>query len=325
MRQAVDSVFKGIFLILLGLVFFANMYGFLPWNFWINVIDLWPLLLIVAGIALFFNKRIPFSAVLVVFLLGLVGYSYVLGSPTLDKRMPLVNGTVKVMELSAPLDPGVNKADVTLNLGGVDMDVRGVGGMTNPNQVVSGTYEWSSRANFGAPEFNYKTNGDTTKIQFNSEKRVNSGENKLQLDLSEQVQYSNVELNAGAVSGTMDFSRLRIKDLDISTGASDIELRFGDTGGNTKVDLSTGATKLNLVVPESVGLKININGIASETNFTGDGLILNSEDWVSPNYGEARTKVEIDISMAAGKINLERIGSLADPAEDTQTQQTKTW
>lgn len=325
MRRAVDSVFKGLFLILLGLVFFANMYGFLPWDFWINVLDLWPLLLIVAGIALFFNKRIPFSAVLVVFLLGLVGYSYVLGSPSLDNRIPLVKGTVKNMELSAPLDPVVKKAEVTLNLGGVDLDVRGVEGVSNSNQVVSGTYDWSGRANFGAPEFNYKTNGDTMKIEFSSEKRAGSGENELQLNLSDQVYYRNVKLNAGAVKGTLDFSRLQVEDLDISTGASDIELRFGDTGGKTKVDLSTGATKLNLVVPENVGLKINISGIASETNFTGDGLILSSEDWVSPNYEEVKTKIEIEISMAAGKINLERNAAPLESVESIESIQTKTW
>ncbi|AFL99588.1 hypothetical protein Desde_1159 [Desulfitobacterium dehalogenans ATCC 51507] len=323
MRQTVDSVFRGIFLILLGIVFFANMYGFLPWNFWINVFDLWPLLLIFAGLALFFNKRIPFSAVLVAFLIGLVGYSVIWGNPSLDKPIPGPHGTGNVLGLYAPLDPHVEKATVALNLGGVNMSVRGVDGRYDTNRLVEGTYEWSGRANFGAPEFNYKTNGDTTKLQFNSEKRAGSGEDKLLLNLSDQVYYTKVELNAGAVKGAMDFSRLQIENLEVSTGASDIELRFGDTGGRTKLDLSTGAAKLNLVVPESVGLKIKISGFASETNFAGKGLILSSEDWVSPNYEEARTKIEMDISMAAGKINLERIATPLNSDEKAESLQAK--
>lgn len=308
MRQVVDSVFRGLFLILLGLVFFANMYGFLPWNFWINVVDLWPMLLIFAGVALFFNKRIPFSAVMVIFLLALVGYSFVQGSPSFDNRMPLVKGTEQILALDSPLDSDVKKADLTLNIGGVAMNVSGVSGASNPGQLTNGTYEWKSRVNLDQPEFRYKKSGDTAKIVLNSEKRPSSN-NRLELNLSDQVQYDNVELNAGAISGTMDFSRLQIDELNLNTGASDIELRFGDTGGKTKVDLNTGATKLNLLVPESVGLKINISGIASDTNFTGDGLILNSKDWISPNYEEAKTKIELDISMAAGKINLERVNS----------------
>lgn len=319
MRRAVDSVFKGIFLILLGIVFFANMYGFLPWNFWSNVLDLWPLLLIFAGLALFFNKRIPFSAVLVAFLIGLVGYSLIWGSPVPDRWLPGAHGSGQALELAAPLEPQVEKARLTLNLGGVAMSVQGVDGRSEPGQLAKGTYEWNGSTNYGPPEFNYKTDGDTTKLEFNSEKRPRSSENKLLLNLSDQVHYTQVELNAGAVQGAMDFSRLQIEDLDISTGASDIELRFGDTGGRTKLDLSTGATKLNLIVPEGVGLKINMSGIASETNFAGDGLILSSQDWVSPNYEAARTKIDMDISMAAGKINLERIPAPIQSNGNTQS------
>ncbi|MGI1659091.1 MAG: LiaI-LiaF-like domain-containing protein [Desulfitobacterium sp.] len=326
MRQTVDSVFKGLFLILLGLVFFANMYGFLPWNFWINVIDLWPLLLIFAGVALFLNKRIPFSSIMVVFLLALVGYSFIQGSPSLESKLPLgkVSGG-DVIELSAPLEANVKKADLTLNLGGVTMDVQGIEGESRPGEVVNGIYEGGGHKSAKDPKFSYQTNGDTTRIRFDSEKRTSTGDSKLQLNLSDHVLYEGIKLNAGVVSGTMDFSRLRIEDLEINTGASEIELRFGDTGVATKVDLSTGATDLNLIVPENVGLKIDMNGIASETNFAGDGLILNSKDWVSPNYHEAQTKIEFDISMAAGKVNLERLVSSGDSSKDTQSTQTKTW
>ncbi|AGA68502.1 hypothetical protein Desdi_0983 [Desulfitobacterium dichloroeliminans LMG P-21439] len=326
MRQAVDSVFKGLFLILLGLVFLANMYGFLPWDFWSNVVDLWPLLLIFAGVALLLNKRIPFSSILIVFLLALVGYSFVQSSPSLTSKLPQgkVSGG-QFIEISAPLEENVKKAELILNLGGVTMDVQGIEGESQSDQVVNGSYTWRGRMGSGQPEFSHKTSGDTTRVQFNSEKRTGSGESKIQLNLSDQVLYNRVNLNSGAVSGTMDFSRLRIEDLEINSGASDIQLRFGDTGVTTKVELSTGATELDLVVPENIGLKINISGIASETNFAGDGLILSSEDWVTPNYNDAKTKIEMDISMVAGKVNLERLTVPGDSTEDTQSRQTKTW
>ncbi len=311
MRQVVDSVFRGLFLIILGLVFFLNIYGFLPWGFWMNVVNLWPLLLIVAGIALFFNKRVPFSAVLVVFLLSLVGYSFVQGVPHLGndfKRIPMQEGAGTVMELAAPLESGVKTSELDLNLGGAQVNVNGVKAGAGQSAILTGTYHWNNRFNYGAPEFSQVRNGDNTKIKFNSEKKPNSGDSLLDLKLSDQVEY-NVDLNAGAVSGTLDFSQLRIKSLDMSTGASDVEVRFGDTGVHTKVDLSTGASKITLVVPESVGLKIHLSGIASNTNFTGDGLLLSNKEWVSPNYDSAKTTVEMDISMAAGKVDLQRSAS----------------
>lgn len=311
MRRVVDSVFRGLFLIILGLVFFLNIYGFLSWGFWMNVVNLWPLLLIFAGIALFFNKRVPFSAVMVVFLLSLVGYSFIQGVPDFGKgfhRIPMQEGAGTVMELAAPLDNGVKTSELNLNLGGAQVNVNGVKAGADQSMILSGTYHWNNRFNYGVPEFSQVRNGDNTKIKFNSEKKPSSGSSRLDLKLSDQVEY-NVDLNAGAVSGTLDFSQLRIRNLDMSTGASDIEVRFGDTGVHTKVDLSTGASKLTLVVPESIGLKIHLSGIASNTNFSGDGLFLSDKEWVSPNYNSAKTTIEMDLSMAAGKVDLQRSAS----------------
>lgn len=311
MRRVVDSVFRGLFLIILGIVFFLNIYGFLPWGFWMNVVDLWPLILIVAGVALFFNKRVPFSAVLVVFLLALVGYSFVQGVPDYGnnfKRIPIQEGAGTVMELNVPLENGVKTSDLNLNLGGAQVNVNGVKAGAGQSLLLTGTYNWNNRFNYGAPEFSQDRNGNNTRIKFNSEKKPNSGSSRLDLKLSDQVEY-NVDLNAGAVNGTFDFSQLRVKTLDMSTGASDVEVRFGDTGVHTKADLSTGASKITLVIPESVGLKIHLSGIASDTNFTGDGLFLSDKEWVSPNYNSAKTTIEMDISMAAGKVDLQRSAS----------------
>lgn len=313
MRQVVDSVFRGLFLIILGVVFFLNTYGFLPWGFWVNIIDLWPLILIIAGIALFFNKRVPFSAVLVVFLLALVGYSFFQGVPNTGNgvsRGPLQEGASKVMELTAPFEKGVKTSELNLNLGGAQVNVNGVKSESGQQpSLLTGTYHWNNRFNYGSePEFSQVRNGETHRIKFNSEKKPSSGDSSLDLGLSDQVEYD-MEINAGAVRGTLDFSQLRVKKLDMSTGASDIELRFGDTGIHTKVDLSTGASKITLVVPENVGLKIHLSGIASNTNFTGDGLFLSDKEWASPNYNSAKTTIEMDISMAAGKVDLQRAAS----------------
>jgi hypothetical protein len=312
MRRAMDSVFRGLFLVVLGVVFFLNNYGLLPWGFWVNIVDLWPLLLIVAGIALFFSRRLPFSAVMLVFLLALVGYSFMRGVPQFGDRLeraPLQQGAGTTMDLSVPLENGVVKSELNLNLGGAHVNVYGVKAELNHPSLLTGTYQSTNRFNFGSePKFSNERSGDTARIKFNAEKRPSSGNSNLDLKLSDQVEYR-VDVNAGAVSGILDFSQLRVKELDMSTGASDIELRFGDTGAHTKADLSTGASKLTLVVPENVGLKIHLSGIASDTNFTGDGLFLSDKNWVSTNYDSAKTRIEMDISMGAGKVDLQRSGT----------------
>jgi len=84
MRKSFDSISRGLLLITIGVIFFLLNYDILSWNFWFHVSELWPLILILAGIGLLFSRRIPLSAVLLVFLLSMVGYSMVMG----DKPSP---------------------------------------------------------------------------------------------------------------------------------------------------------------------------------------------------------------------------------------------
>lgn len=98
---------------------------------------------------------------------------------------------------------------------------------------MQGTYQWKQISGTGKPEFAYSISGDTGKIDFNTGKKVTSSDNKLELILSQQVLYDKVKINAGAIDGSPVFSSIQIEKLEINTGASDIELRFGDTGGKT--------------------------------------------------------------------------------------------
>ncbi|NMA69711.1 MAG: cell wall-active antibiotics response protein [Desulfitobacterium sp.] len=314
MGQKINTIFTGLFLIALGVVFFANMYGILPWNFWINVVDLWPLVLIIAGIALFFNKRVPFSAVLLIFLVVLVGYSIIFGH-NFNRHAQITPDSHREMNLEAVLEERVEKANLDLSLGGTALKLSALDDLEESSYLVQGNYQWNPR--FGKesrflsrhlhpePEFKYDRSGRTAKVKFNTKLGSGSSGDTLDLQLSPQVEYD-IDLSAGAIDGTLDFSQLRIEDLDISVGASALTLIMGDNGGRAKVDLSSGASDITIIVPESVGLKINVSGIVSETNFAGDGMLLSSKDWVSDNYNEAKTKIEMDISMAAGKIDLQR-------------------
>ncbi|HZK85588.1 MAG TPA: hypothetical protein VFC58_13160, partial [Desulfosporosinus sp.] len=128
---------------------------------------------------------------------------------------------------------------------------------------------------------------------------------ELELNLSRRVNYD-LELSTGVINGTMDLSQLLVDNLKISTGASNFRLEFGDTGIATHGKIDSGASKLTLVIPENVGVLILLKGVATSTNFMGSGLLSDDKKWVSPQYADALTKIDLEISMAAGSVQLER-------------------
>ncbi|MHB1652257.1 MAG: LiaI-LiaF-like domain-containing protein [Desulfitobacteriaceae bacterium] len=312
MRRMFDSVSRGLLLISIGIVFLLINFGILSWGFWFSAVDLWPLLLILLGIGLLFSKRVPFSAVLLVFLLILVGYSMTFG----ERSTPFWYGPGRYIPfyssaqsggqfpVDVKLPNGVTKAQVNMNLGGAKVDIHPLSGDDKAKQLVQGSYQWESAFVSDKPTLNVRQSGDTMQVMLSSGRRPGIKDN-LDLGLSNRVKYS-FKIDAGAVDGNLDFSEIPVEDLTLNTGASKFRLVFGDTGTTLNAKVSSGASDITLAVPENVGLRVHMSGVVSNTDFMGTGLFLDNKDWVSSGYDQARSKVSLDVSMAAGSVHLER-------------------
>lgn len=316
MRSVFTSISRGLLLIAIGVIFFLLNYGVLSWSFWFHVADLWPLILILAGIGLLFSRRIPLSAVLLVFLLSMVGYSMVMGDkPLPGQRNNLFHaGATESEQINVPLPSDIKKARVNLKLGGAQVNVAALDSGVSESQLMTGNYHGktdSSNQEANKSAVTTQQSGDTlaATASFGTNMgNVNWGmseRSNLELNLSRKVHYD-LDMSAGAINGSMDLSRLLVDNFKISTGASNFRMEFGDTGIATHGKIDSGASKLTLVIPENVGVTIRLNGVATSTNFMGSGLLLNDKNWVSPQYGDSKTKIDLEISLAAGSVQLER-------------------
>lgn len=316
MRTVFASISRGLLLITIGVIFFLLNYDILSWSFWFHVADLWPLILILAGIGLLFSRRIPLSAVLLVFLLSMVGYSMVMGDKPLPGQMnnPFHAGATESKQINVPLPSDIKKARVNLKLGGAQVNVAALDSGVSESQLMTGNYQGktdNSNQEVNKSGVTTQQSGDTLNAtaSFGTDMgNVNWGKSErsnLELNLSRKVHYD-LDMSAGAINGSMDLSRLLVDNLKISTGASNFRLEFGDTGIATHGKIDSGASKLTLVIPENVGVTIRLNGVATSTNFMGSGLLLNDKNWVSPQYADAKTKIDLEISLAAGSVQLER-------------------
>lgn len=312
MKTAFASVSRGLLFVCLGVIFFMINFGVLSWDFWLRAVDLWPLILILLGIGLLFNKRLPLSTVLLVFLIALAGYSMIFG----DRLEPFrswnyfsahnsrMSSSENKMSTDISLPQGVSKARIEMNLGGAQVNLGSLGPGDKQGQLAIGSYTWQDMFGTNRPEFTAQQNGDTMNVKLSSNKQGGM-KDSLKMNLTDKVKYS-LDINAGAIDGNLDLSQLEVENLNLKTGASKFDLQFGDNGQTTVGRIDSGASKITLVVPESVGLRVHFNGVASETDFMGSGILLNNKDWSSPGYDQAKTKIDLNISCAAGSIHLSR-------------------
>jgi DUF4097 and DUF4098 domain-containing protein YvlB len=67
-----------------------------------------------------------------------------------------------------------------------------------------------------------------------------------------------IDIDTGAVNGTLDISNLKINSIDLDTGAANLDLAFGNKNKSTDVKVDAVASNINIDVPNgNQTIKIN--------------------------------------------------------------------
>ena len=91
----------------------------------------------------------------------------------------------------------------------------------------------------------------------------------------------------------------------INGGACDLDLKLGDQGRNTHVEISTGASDIDIKVPSSVDCQINLKSAITGKDF--EGFVKTERGcWQTPNYGQGTNQIVIDMNSAVSDISVER-------------------
>ena len=130
------------------------------------------------------------------------------------------------------------------------------------------------------------------------------GENNTwDVGLSSKIPWE-VTIVAGAVEGELDFSDITLRKLDITIGASDMNIYLPDSRGYAEVLIRAGVSAIGLNVSADTGLKIRLKGLLTGKNFSNAGLIKEGDSYFSPNYENAVNRIDITIEMAIGDVDL---------------------
>ncbi len=299
---------EGIILIALGLVLLANTTGYLGWEIWLEVSRAWPVILVVIGILVLLRRRVP--GVLIFLLVALIGINAmrfplsIAGGlpwdwhvrPFRDGRYPLESGTA---HLEQALEPGIDAADISVDLGAGNIEIRG--GATG---LIEGDLDYIGEA----PKLQYRRSGSRAAVSVGgglSGRRSGDAPPRWLLKFNDSIPVS-LSIDAGAGRADLDFSTVKLTGLDMDMGAGQFRVTFGDHGIRTDVSIDTGASDITLVVPASAGVRVKVSGAATGGNLEASGLTRSNGYWVSSNFGTAKSVIEVRVSSAVSRVNIER-------------------
>ncbi len=155
-----------------------------------------------------------------------------------------------------------------------------------------------------------ETSGSETKIDFKmkGEKKIKLNDKgisrKITLKLDKNPVWDiNMEVGAGDVK--YDLTQYKVEKIKLETGASNIDLKLGDLINESKVPIESGVANININVPKGVGCEIKIDGALNVKNFTGFTKI-KSGLYRTEGFDSATKKILIDTDSGMSNFNVNR-------------------
>lgn len=302
-KHAVD----GLVTIAFGLVFLGQMLGYLGWNVWLNILHLWPLLLVSIGLEVA-GKGLRSEAVRAlggIVVIGGLAYGALVMTPT-GSWMPLVpvTGESEAFEWSEAHNRRVTEGEAVIR--------GGVGRLTVSEGRDLATAEGRSPLE---SEFEVAVDGDTADVEIGAGTGVwvpTADEVRLDVTLDREVTWD-ITVDAGVSHYDIDLRELRVRSLSLNAGVSEGTVTLGSSqssglGGAVPADVDAGVSALTIRVPDGdhvrVSMSSGLSGMTTRGTWTssreGDTRVYESE-----GFRDSGTYWDIDITSGIGSVTVE--------------------
>ncbi len=297
----------GLFLLLLGTVFFMNSLGYRSWIMLRLLPLIGPIFLILLGLGLLWRGTIP-RGIAVLLILLFVGTTVALF--LVDPRFSPVQKAETHLQIDFATYPELSAGKLNLKYGAGEL-------------TFGTTTEYWAEARFrglpavtGVAEKNRKLHLDLKpEVDTGWPWRTVRPRPVWEVKLSPQLPWE-IELKTGAVKGDLNLTGIPLRQLDLKLGAGAMTLKLGGNGQQALVKIKAGASSLRIVAPTNTGLSVKLDGAVNKTNMEAFGLILTNQRYVSDNYETATERIDLELAIAVSNLEIIRIPDPADTGSD---------
>ena len=309
------NLFLGLLVILIGVVALLSALGVITFH-WCLVWRLWPLGFIFLGVALLpTNKTIKAALLLLTFAIGCVLYhvenkhyderpccrfwhNLTVWDNDNDDEADADDYIEAEQHFSAPYLE-LEKASLDVAVGACEIEIGKPCAELAKVDILSNFVKYSFRTEQGDDNASLVLSGKS-----HTKNIKGKNENDVKIALNQHSLWD-FKLDMGAADAELDFSPYRLSNLEINGGACDINLKLGDSGCNTTVDISTGVSDIDIKVPQSVDCEIQVESAITEKDFTGFDKIERGL-WRTPNFGQGSHRVTLILSCAISDVSVKR-------------------
>jgi len=290
------SLLSGMFWIFIGILILGVNSHWWSSDIWYQLLAIWPLILVIAGIRLIFGDKNPVSFFLCILCI-LLGFVFI--SNYMGLREKYIPTPTSQEQSSTKLLGDYKESKILLNIGAADVKINALPA-SNFNLY---DFAYISEAGMAIDD---KSIGETADIAL-SEKENSSfyrfNKRSLDLKLSTAIP-TNLTINSGATNLDLDLSALSIKDLGISCGASSGIIKIGEKIKKVNVNLSTGASDFKILLPKNYAIWIESKTALSKESYESLGLEKNGQSYKSKDFDNSDTQIKVTINAGVSSFDI---------------------
>jgi hypothetical protein len=113
-----------------------------------------------------------------------------------------------------------------------------------------------------------------------------------------------LKIDAGASRAVLDLGALRVRTLELQTGASETRILLPRAAGATTVRAQAGAASLTIEVPTGVAARIRTRMALGSAQIDQNRFPAASGGYESPDYATSPNRVDIDVGGGVGSLRI---------------------
>lgn len=323
-----NGLTTGLVLIITGVVWILWNMGLISYEQWEGVLRYWPVLLILAGLSMMIGgentKSLSFLLIVLALISGLLNHSGKLkqkvtqewweDSPDKRDRSERKRDRERRRNEKDAVSSATNNRfqyELTPEIKEGILKIEGGAGVYILKDQSPLLFQADIESDIVSYRSSLKTNkleGVATVALEQEGDDVNIGgtkiKNEVKMLLNPDIMWT-VDLDLGAGKADLDLSPFKVKELNIETGASALDIKLGDKVENMKVKIDSGLAALVFRIPSGLGCEVKLKGDLNLEDF--EGFVKVSKGlYRTEGFSVADNKVFLEVDSGLSKIDIKK-------------------
>ncbi len=294
------GLFWPLLLITIGLVFLLVNFGFIPGVTALSLLNLWPLLLILAGVDIAIGRRWPIAALGIDVAVIALGLALVATQPTLF-------GTPFWIVDRAP---GGGERDVSVarqSATSLSLDINGGAGRFRVSGGSTALVEaHSDDADLRLRRADFERGGQhaDVRIDQSGNRRIGGATTEVETRIASDVP-TELAINGGAGEFIIDLSNVMTSSAELNVGAASLTLTLPKPPtGAVNIVVNAGASSIVIEVPDGVEARVTTTGLVLTLRSSNPRVTASGNSAETSGYGTATARVTVRVTAGASSITV---------------------